>query len=111
MRGIRKITLSSCRRVTWSMVLATALLAAACTARKTYQEPNLGWHSANFGTVFGRLQRVPGPTADAKPYWVIRFGRPDEMYQGELALTPEGPMVGRSEEHTSELQSRGLISY
>ena len=78
-----------------SLLLAAGLLAGGgCQARKTYQEPDVGWHAGNFSSVFGRLERVAGPTATARPYWVLRFGRRDEPFQGELALTPEGPLVG-----------------
>jgi len=72
----------------------TALLLAACQARKAFPEPNLGWHSPAFNAVFGRLQRVPAADPDAPPIWTLRFGTPNDTYQGELALIPPERLVG-----------------
>ena len=106
-RSVRSSGSSRLRLVTTSLLLA-ALSLTGCQARKTYQEPDIGWHAANFGTVFGRLQRIPGPTANSKPYWVVRFGRRDQPYEGELALTPEGPLVGYSGGEAVEIKGHFL---
>jgi len=106
-RLVRSSQSASRHLVAVSLLLA-ALGVAGCQTRKTYQEPDIGWHAGNFSTIFGRLQRVPGPTADSKPYWVVRFGRRDEPYEGELALTPEGPLVGYSGGEAVEIKGHFL---
>jgi hypothetical protein len=72
-------------------LVAPALLLAGCNARKDFPEPNAGWHSASYGTVFGTLRRIPGRTDQDKPTWVIVFGDPKDTYQGIFALT-EAPI-------------------
>lgn len=67
--------------------LLTALALGACHARKDYFEPDPGWHSPNYSTVFGRLSQQPGPTSDSPPVWVLRFGAATGQYKGEFALT------------------------
>jgi hypothetical protein len=69
----------------WVLVAVGAGL-GACHARTDYVSPDIGWHSADFGTVFGRLQRVADAAPEAPGMWVIRFGTATEPYNGELAL-------------------------
>ena len=68
---------------------AVLLLAiAGCKATKVYPDPYPGWHTGDYSTVLGRLQRVPAKNPDDHPVWVIRFGLDTDPYHGELALTP-----------------------
>jgi hypothetical protein len=75
------------------IVLAMALL-PACKAKKSYPDPNIGWHSADFSVVLGRLQRIPAKNPDDPPIWVIRFGLNRDPYQGQLALMPAEKLTG-----------------
>ena len=71
------------------LLLATLLTASSCgKARKSYPEPNPGWHSVNFSVVFGRLQRVPMKNPDDPQLWVVRYNLASDGYHGELALIP-----------------------
>jgi hypothetical protein len=85
-----------------------ALLLAACKARKDFPEPGLGWHSPSFSVVFGRLQRIPAAEADAPPTWALRFGTPNDTYEGELALTPPERLVGYSGGEPVEIRGHVL---
>jgi hypothetical protein len=86
------------------MTLALGLAVAAmagCKARKRYPDPAIGWHSPDYGVVYGRLFRVPlpapSPGAEAPPpAWVLKFGEAGESYAGEIALTPPERLVGYS---------------
>ena len=76
--------------------IAWVLALTACNTRKDYPEPNVGSHSPSYSSVFGRLQRIAGARPDLPPIWVLRFGNPQDAYQGELALTPPERMTGYS---------------
>lgn len=64
-------------------VLLAAMTLAGCQTKKTYRQPDAGWHSADFRTVLGRVRK----TSDDPAVWLLRFGTPSEPYQGEFALT------------------------
>ena len=76
------------------MLAAAAVAVAGCKAKRTYPEPAYGWHSPSFSAVFGRVRRIAGANADAPAIWVVRFGTPNDVYFGELALTPAEKMTG-----------------
>ena len=67
-----------------------------CMKKKTYPDPLPGWHSANFDTVFGRLQRVVAKNPDDPVVWVVRFGTAQSRFGGELALMPAQKLIGYS---------------
>jgi hypothetical protein len=75
------------------MVLAGAAALTACETLTDFPEPALGWHSGDYGVVFGRLQ-VVGVDAEEKPLWAVRFGESRDAYGGALVLTPAGMMKG-----------------
>jgi len=80
-----------------SVVLLAALAGfPACNTRKDFPEPYFGWHNNSYSQLFGRLVRVPGPTAEDPPTWILRFGMPRDAYQGEVALTPATSLTGYS---------------
>jgi hypothetical protein len=85
----------------FNLILPLLLACAGCHARKTYPDPNPGWHSGDFTVIYGRLQRVTTPTTqpDLPPppaVWTIRFGQSNAVYNGELALTPAERFIGFS---------------
>jgi hypothetical protein len=60
-----------------SLALA-ALSLMACNTRQRYPDAAIGWHNADFSTVFGRLLRIPMPAPDPNspappPAWVLKF--------------------------------------
>jgi hypothetical protein len=81
------------------MLLAVGVLLGnvpGCMKKKIYPDPLPGWHSADYSTIFGRLQRVVAKNVDDPPVWVVRFGLSTDRYGGELALTPPGKLLGYS---------------
>jgi hypothetical protein len=78
-----------------AMTIALAGL-AGCKAKRTYPEPNVGWHSPSYSVLFGRIRRAPGATPDSLPIWVLRFGDASDAYGGELALSPPEKLAGYS---------------
>ena len=78
--------------------LVALLAVAGCSVRRKYPDTNIGWHSGDYTVVFGRLQQVSLPTTNpdqaALPAWTIRFGSSDDVYRGELALTPPERFAG-----------------
>lgn len=79
------------------MLLALTFLLAltACQAKQTFPDPFPGWHSADYGIVFGRLQRVAAKKPEDPPVWVIRYGYTDsDKYSGKFNLTPPTKLVG-----------------
>ena len=78
-------------------VLAMALVFSGCSAKKAYPDLTPGWHSADYGTIFGRLQRVPSKNPDNPPLWIIRYAYTDtDKYSGKLNLTPPVKLTGFS---------------
>jgi hypothetical protein len=96
-----------------SLGLVLCLL-GGCNARKRYPDAAPGWHSKDFSIIFGRLQRVvpaapPGDSnAAPAPIWTIRFGSSQEIYGGELALTPAEQLVGYTGGETVEVRGHLL---
>jgi len=90
------------------LAAAVAFAFSACTARRDFPEPAVGWHSSSFSAVFGRLQKIPGSAADAPPVWTIRFGTTQDTYQGQLALTPPERLVGYSGDEPVEIHGHVL---
>jgi len=87
-------------RLTLLTLTLAALALLACNSRKRYPDANIGWHSADFSTVFGRLLRIPLPAPDPNsptppPAWVLKFDN-SGPYNGEIALTPPERLVGYS---------------
>ena len=82
------------------IIVLFAITITGCKARKSYPDPNMGWHSADYTVIFGRLQRVAPPPPSSPdvppqpPAWTIRFGDANDAYAGELALTPPERLVG-----------------
>ena len=92
---------------TLMLTALTAFALAACTARREFPEPAVGWHSPGFTTVYGRLQQLPG-TGDNPPVWTIRFGGAGDPYSGQLALTPGDRMVGYTGGETVQIKGHIL---
>jgi hypothetical protein len=82
------------KTLTAAWVLVAAAMVGGCKAKKTYPDPDLGWHSADYSIVMGRLQRIAGKEADEPPIWLIRYDVGKDKYRGEFALTPVEKMVG-----------------
>ena len=76
----------------------------ACSAKKVYPDPTIGWHNANYSILFGRLQKVPAHNTEDPPVWTLRFGAGDDRYQGEFALTPPARLTGYSGGETVEVR-------
>jgi hypothetical protein len=98
------------KRIVASALLAAGWLAitSACSTRKDFPEPYVGWHNSSYSEMFGRLQRISGPTPDDPPTWVLRFGTPGDMYGGELALTPPERLRGYAGGESVEVKGRVL---
>ncbi len=98
------------QKIISTTLLAASLLfmASGCNTRKDFPEPYVGSHNSSYSQLFGRLQRIPGPTPDDPPTWVLRFGTPNDLYRGELALTPPDRMRGYSGGETVEVKGRVL---
>ncbi len=87
MKPTRAVTLAA------SLLLVTA---SSCMKKKVYPDPLPGWHSEDYSTIFGRLQRVLAKNPDDAPVWVVRFGLSQSRFGGELALTPPEKLFGYS---------------
>ena len=78
-----------------AIISALLVLAiAGCKATKTYPDPLPGSHSADYSSVFGRLQRIAPKNPDNPSIWVVRFGLGSEPYGGQFALTPPEKLIG-----------------
>jgi hypothetical protein len=84
------------RKAGFWVACVASFLAMGCSARRSYPEPSIGWHSPSYSVIFGRIQRVPGSNPDSPTLWTIRFADPRDAYQGELALTPPERLTGYS---------------
>lgn len=84
-------------RGTLAGVLMMAAAGAGCSAKKVYPDLTPGRHSADYHTVFGRIQRVAQKDPLAPPVWIIRYGYSDsDSYGGKLNLTPPEKLTGYS---------------
>ena len=88
-----KTTLTS---VLLLLALVVMVAAGGCKSTRAFPDPYPGWHSADYSTVFGRLQRVPSKNPNNPPVWIIRFGLGSAPHGGEFALTPPEKFVGYS---------------
>ncbi len=89
----------------WTVLVGALVLAGnGCATRRSFPEAAVGWHTPGYTTVFGRLEKLAGPTADAPPVWTIRFGSQQEQYAGTFALTPPEKMVGYSGDERVEVK-------
>ncbi len=71
------------------------LFSAGCGGKHRYPDPYPGWHAADYSVVFGRLQRIPGKSAEDPPFWVILYGFPKtDNYTGKLNLMPPEKLIG-----------------
>jgi len=92
-------------------LLATimVLTAAGCGKKKRrYPEGDVGWHSAGYNKVFGKLQFVRASKDSERSYWVIRYATvtgPD-TYGGKFVLTPDSMMTGYAGGEYVELTGR-----
>ena len=84
------------KRIALSLLLLTVTALAGCKAKKTYPDPDPGWHSPDYGIIFGRLQRIAAKDPDSAPIWLVRYDFNQDRYRGELALTPAEKLVGYS---------------
>jgi hypothetical protein len=95
------------RCILTALAAATLMLAAGCKTKKiVHPEVNPGWHDASFSVVFGRLQRIPAQKAGEPPVWVVRFGPPNDIYGGQLAITPPERIAGFSGGEQVEVRGR-----
>lgn len=99
--------------VLFALLAAAALLAASgCGGKHRYPDPYPGWHSADYSTIFGRLQRIPGKEAGDPPFWVIMYGFiKSDGYEGKLNLAPPEKMAGYSGGELVEIRGRINTSY
>jgi hypothetical protein len=75
---------------------------------RRFPEGEIGWHSASYSKIFGKLQLVQGSAENQKPYWIIRYASttgPD-IYGGKMVLMPENMMTGYSGGEYVELTGR-----
>jgi hypothetical protein len=94
------------KRIALSLLLLGALAASGCKAKKLYPDADPGWHSPDYGVVFGRLQRKPARDPDEPPLWLIRYDLGKDPYRGEFALTPAEKLVGYSGGEMVEIRGR-----
>lgn len=96
-----------------TLLLAVLLLSTSgCGGKKRYPDPTPGWHSADYGIIFGRLQRIPGKEPNDPPFWVVVYGFiKSDGYTGKLNLTPPEKMVGYRGGELVEIRGHINTSY
>ena len=69
-----------------------------------YPQPNVGWHSKNYSTVFGVLSQHDSRGIS----WTIRYSSvyAGDTYGGKFALTPTSELVGYLPGNTVEIHGR-----
>ena len=69
-----------------------------------YPQPNVGWHSKNYSTVFGVLNQHDTHGTS----WTIRYSSvyAGDPYGGKFALTPNSELVGYVPGNTVEIHGR-----
>jgi uncharacterized protein YceK len=83
------------------MALALPLMSGCGVILHHYPEPNIGWHSQHYSTVFGVLSQH-----DTNPVsWTIRYSSvyAGDKYGGKFALTPNSALVGYLPGNTVEI--------
>jgi hypothetical protein len=85
-------------------LLALPLVLAACSAKKVYPDPEIGWHNPGYSILFGRLERIPSRNPENPPVWAVRFAGAGAQYGGEFALTPPERLTGYAGGETVEIR-------
>jgi hypothetical protein len=85
-------------------LLALPLALAACSAKKVYPDPEIGWHNPGYSILFGRLERIPSRNPENPPVWAVRFAGAGAPYGGEFALTPPERLTGYAGGETVEIR-------